>query len=91
MKEKLYNIQLTEKEIQVLNIGTAQFLRDLHTFVYKPFYVESAAEEHKPIDAQELKNLMLAKQDLDTLTTVLDKLEKVRNSNEVTSKEESRN
>ena len=83
MEEKLYNVQLTEKEIQVLNIGTVQFLRDLHTFVYKPFYVESVAENHEPLNAQELKNLMLAKQDLDTLTAVLDKLEKVRNSNEV--------
>lgn len=73
MSEKTYSIELTKEEMEVLTIGVANFMRDLADVVCKPFYVASPEDSHSPLSSEQLKNIALAKRDLDNLRSALNK------------------
>lgn len=76
MEEKLYQVELTHKEMEVLEIGCAQFRAEL----YNSLSVLGLSEDggFSSLDEQQIKNLILMKADFDALTSAFDKFDKAR-------------
>ena len=75
MSEKIYSVELTKEEMEVLTIGVANFMHDLMDMVCKPFYVDSPNDSHSPLSSKQLMDIALAKKDLDNLRSALNKFE----------------
>ena len=80
MEEKLYQVELTQKEMEVLEIGCTQFRAELYNSISDIEAIFGVSEDgsFSHLDEQQIKNLILMKADFDALTSAFDKFDKAR-------------